>query len=77
MAPLIAKQAIVVGAGMGGLTTAAALAPHFEHVLILDADVLREHAEVSHLLKPRSVYRHPELRDRVMAVMTESAKVTP
>lgn len=44
MAPLIAKQAIVVGAGMGGLTTAAALAPHFERVLILDADVLRDHA---------------------------------
>jgi 2-polyprenyl-6-methoxyphenol hydroxylase-like FAD-dependent oxidoreductase len=44
MAPLIAKQAIVVGAGMGGLTTAAALAPHFERVLIVDADVLRDHA---------------------------------
>jgi 2-polyprenyl-6-methoxyphenol hydroxylase-like FAD-dependent oxidoreductase len=36
----IGKQAIVVGAGMGGLTAAAALADHFERVLVLDSDAL-------------------------------------
>jgi hypothetical protein len=37
---MIGKQAIVVGAGMGGLTAAQALAAHFERVTVLDADVL-------------------------------------
>ena len=36
----IGKQAIVVGAGMGGLTAAAALAAHFERVLVLERDTL-------------------------------------
>jgi 2-polyprenyl-6-methoxyphenol hydroxylase-like FAD-dependent oxidoreductase len=36
----IGKQAIVVGAGMGGLTAAAALAAHFERVLVLERDAL-------------------------------------
>ena len=30
-----------------------------------------EAAEVSHLLKPRSAYLDPELRQRVLAVMAE------
>ncbi len=34
------KQAIVVGAGMGGLTAARALADHFERVVVLDRDAL-------------------------------------
>ena len=34
-----------------------------------DPDVHRLTAEVSHLLKPRSVYREPELVQRVLAVM--------
>ncbi len=35
MASLIGKQAVVVGAGMGGLTAARALADNFEHVLVI------------------------------------------
>jgi 2-polyprenyl-6-methoxyphenol hydroxylase-like FAD-dependent oxidoreductase len=36
----MARRAIVVGAGMGGLTSAAALAPHFTQVVVLERDDL-------------------------------------
>src|SRR4051812_41656375 len=36
----IGKQALVVGAGIGGLTAAGALADHFDRVLILERDTL-------------------------------------
>lgn len=41
MAPsLVGKQAVVVGAGMGGLAAAGALADHFEQVVVLERDKL-------------------------------------
>jgi 2-polyprenyl-6-methoxyphenol hydroxylase-like FAD-dependent oxidoreductase len=40
MSSPIGKRAVVVGAGMGGLTAAAALADHFERVLVLERDTL-------------------------------------
>ena len=40
MPTLIGRQAIVVGAGMGGLTAARALADYFERVVILESDRL-------------------------------------
>jgi 2-polyprenyl-6-methoxyphenol hydroxylase-like FAD-dependent oxidoreductase len=41
MAPtLVGEQAVVVGAGMGGLAAAAALADHFERVVVLERDTL-------------------------------------
>jgi 2-polyprenyl-6-methoxyphenol hydroxylase-like FAD-dependent oxidoreductase len=41
MAPtLVGKQAVVVGAGMGGLAAAGALADHFEQVVVLERDTL-------------------------------------
>jgi 2-polyprenyl-6-methoxyphenol hydroxylase-like FAD-dependent oxidoreductase len=40
LAASLGKQAIVVGAGMGGLAAAAALSPHFGKVLVLDKDAL-------------------------------------
>jgi 2-polyprenyl-6-methoxyphenol hydroxylase-like FAD-dependent oxidoreductase len=40
MAELIGRQAVVIGAGMGGLTAARVLADHFEHVLVLERDAL-------------------------------------
>jgi 2-polyprenyl-6-methoxyphenol hydroxylase-like FAD-dependent oxidoreductase len=36
----ILKQAIVIGAGMGGLAAAKAVAPHFEKVTVFDRDAL-------------------------------------
>src|SRR5262249_17803962 len=39
-AATIGRQAIVVGAGIGGLSAAAALAPFFERVLVLQRDRL-------------------------------------
>lgn len=45
MANQIRKQAVVVGAGMGGLTAAKALSPHFERVTVLDRDSLPEKPE--------------------------------
>jgi 2-polyprenyl-6-methoxyphenol hydroxylase-like FAD-dependent oxidoreductase len=38
----IAKHAVVIGAGMGGLAAAKALAPYFEKVTVLDRDALPE-----------------------------------
>src|SRR5438105_1436193 len=46
MSSAIGRQAIVVGAGMGGLTAARAIADHFERVLVLERDALVEHPEV-------------------------------
>jgi 2-polyprenyl-6-methoxyphenol hydroxylase-like FAD-dependent oxidoreductase len=40
MAALIGKQAIVVGAGMGGLAAAGAAADYFERVIVLERDSL-------------------------------------
>jgi 2-polyprenyl-6-methoxyphenol hydroxylase-like FAD-dependent oxidoreductase len=37
---LIGKQAVVIGAGMGGLTAAGALADRFDHVVVLERDTL-------------------------------------
>jgi 2-polyprenyl-6-methoxyphenol hydroxylase-like FAD-dependent oxidoreductase len=45
MAGLIGRQAVVVGAGMGGLTAARALADRFEYVLVFDRDALPQRAE--------------------------------
>jgi 2-polyprenyl-6-methoxyphenol hydroxylase-like FAD-dependent oxidoreductase len=40
MSALSGDHAIVIGAGIGGLTAAAALAGHFEHVTVLERDQL-------------------------------------
>jgi flavin-dependent dehydrogenase len=37
---LIGKQAVVIGAGLGGLAAAGALADHFEQVVVLERDTL-------------------------------------
>jgi 2-polyprenyl-6-methoxyphenol hydroxylase-like FAD-dependent oxidoreductase len=42
MSSLIGRQAVVVGAGIGGLSAARALADHFEQVLIIENDALPE-----------------------------------
>jgi 2-polyprenyl-6-methoxyphenol hydroxylase-like FAD-dependent oxidoreductase len=44
MASFLGKQAIVVGAGMGGLAAAGALADYFERVIVLERDRLPSHA---------------------------------
>ena len=38
---MIGRQAVVIGAGMGGLAAAGALAGFFEHVIVLERDQLR------------------------------------
>lgn len=45
MPNLIGRRAVVVGAGMGGLTAARALADYVERVLVLERDALPGHAE--------------------------------
>src|SRR5919112_3534023 len=37
---LVGRRAVVVGAGIGGLAAARALADHFEQVVVLERDVL-------------------------------------
>ena len=44
MSTPLGKQAVVVGAGMGGLAAAGALAAHFEHVVVLERDSLPQDA---------------------------------
>src|SRR3954451_23954377 len=39
-ATLIGKRAVVIGAGMGGLAAAGALADHVEQVIVLERDTL-------------------------------------
>ena len=41
----LGKQAVVVGAGIGGLTAARVVADYFERVVVLDRDALPERAE--------------------------------
>src|SRR5256885_7449988 len=41
----LGDTAIVLGAGIGGLTSAAALSPRFERVIVLERDVLPATAE--------------------------------
>jgi 2-polyprenyl-6-methoxyphenol hydroxylase-like FAD-dependent oxidoreductase len=41
----ILKQAVVIGAGMGGLAAAKAVAPHFEKVVVFDRDALPDAPE--------------------------------
>jgi 2-polyprenyl-6-methoxyphenol hydroxylase-like FAD-dependent oxidoreductase len=43
MPSTIGKRAIVIGAGMGGLTAARAMAPYFEHVVVIERDALPTH----------------------------------
>ena len=40
MAKILGRRAVVIGAGIGGLTAARVLADHFEQVLILERDAL-------------------------------------
>ncbi|MGO8952345.1 MAG: NAD(P)/FAD-dependent oxidoreductase [Rhodomicrobium sp.] len=44
MSVLVAKQAVVVGAGVGGLCAARVVADHFEQVVVLERDVLPQDA---------------------------------
>src|SRR5277367_3069041 len=41
----ILKQAVVIGAGIGGLAAAKAVAPHFEKVIVFDRDALPDAPE--------------------------------
>ena len=45
MPSLLGKQAVVVGAGIGGLTAAGVLADYFERVVVLERDAFPERAE--------------------------------
>ena len=53
----ILKQAVVIGAGMGGLAAAKAVAPHFEKVIVFDRDVLPD-APASRPGTPQARHTH-------------------
>ncbi len=44
--PAVAEHAVVIGAGMGGLAAAQAVAPYFDKVTVLDRDALPEGPDV-------------------------------
>ncbi|MEY4549075.1 MAG: hypothetical protein RL685_5270, partial [Pseudomonadota bacterium] len=47
MSQLLGERAVVIGAGMGGLSASAALAPHFEQVLLLERDAISSWEPIS------------------------------
>jgi 2-polyprenyl-6-methoxyphenol hydroxylase-like FAD-dependent oxidoreductase len=53
----ILKQAVVIGAGMGGLAAAKAAAPHFEKVIVFDRDALPD-APAPRLGTPQARHTH-------------------
>src|ERR1051325_518093 len=56
-AKLVGRRAVVVGAGMGGLAAARALADHFEQIVVLERDLLP--ADASHRAgTPQSRHLH-------------------
>jgi 2-polyprenyl-6-methoxyphenol hydroxylase-like FAD-dependent oxidoreductase len=58
MAPtLVGNQAVVVGAGMGGLAAAGTLVDHFEQVVVLERDTLPSDA-VHRVGTPQSRHIH-------------------
>ena len=58
MSQHLGRRALIIGAGMGGLSAALAAAPHFEEVI-----------QVQHLLQPPSALRSPELVARVSEIL--------
>jgi 2-polyprenyl-6-methoxyphenol hydroxylase-like FAD-dependent oxidoreductase len=69
MAASSGRHAIVIGAGMGGLAAAAALAPHFEHVSVLERDGLRSDTS-PRLGAPQSSQLHGLLGGGLRALCT-------
>ncbi len=63
----IGKQAVVIGAGMGGLAAAAALANHFEHVTVLERGELPVHPK-SRTGTPQDRHLHALLAGGLRAV---------
>jgi flavin-dependent dehydrogenase len=52
----IGKQAVVVGAGMAGLTAARSLADFFERVIVLENDALRASSNCEARIATRSLF---------------------
>jgi 2-polyprenyl-6-methoxyphenol hydroxylase-like FAD-dependent oxidoreductase len=67
VATAIGRQAVVVGAGMAGLTAARALTDHFERVIVLDSDALPEDA-THRLGTPQSKHVHGLLPSGLQAL---------
>ena len=57
MSETVAERAVVVGAGMGGLAAAKAIAPYFERVVVLDRDTL-PHAATPRIGTPQARHAH-------------------
>jgi 2-polyprenyl-6-methoxyphenol hydroxylase-like FAD-dependent oxidoreductase len=67
MSILIGQRAIVIGAGIGGLSAAGVLAPYFRQVLILERDVLTPTAQ-ARLGVPQGRHPHGLLAGGLKAV---------
>jgi 2-polyprenyl-6-methoxyphenol hydroxylase-like FAD-dependent oxidoreductase len=67
MGNLIGQRAIVIGAGIGGLSAAGVLAPYFRQVLILERDVLKPAAQ-ARLGVPQGRHPHGLLAGGLKAV---------
>ena len=64
--PPVAEHAVVIGAGMGGLAAAKAVAPYFDKVTVLDRDALPEGPDVPPERRKRGTRMRflPEARER-------------
>jgi 2-polyprenyl-6-methoxyphenol hydroxylase-like FAD-dependent oxidoreductase len=67
MSKLIGRRVVVIGAGIGGLSAAGALAPYFSEVVILERDVLPQAAQ-SRLGVPQGRHPHGLLAGGLKAV---------
>jgi flavin-dependent dehydrogenase len=65
--PPVAEHAVVIGAGMGGLAAAKAVAPYFDKVTVLDRDALPEGPDVRPGT-PQSRHAHALLAGGSMAL---------
>src|SRR5580692_11699909 len=63
------RQAVVIGAGMAGLTAARALADYFDHVIVLENDALPASA-VPRAGTPQSKHAHALLGGGQRALAT-------
>lgn len=69
MGEAIGRRAVVVGAGMGGLAAARAVAPFFDRVVVLDRDALPEGA-APRIGAPQSRHVHALLQSGAQALET-------
>jgi glycine/D-amino acid oxidase-like deaminating enzyme len=76
---LIGRQAVVVGAGIAGLSAARAVADYFEHVIVLERDALPADAspESEHLSRGTRMLSSPAASGRCASFSPALSRTSP